>query len=100
MKLIMTLGLPASGKSTWAKELVAKSGGQIKRVNKDDLVKESYEETLKRKFKESNDKYEVLFKEKKSDDWSFCYRPNDYLGEKTGIINLLKKNIRKFLKCT
>lgn len=36
-KLIMTLGLPASGKSTWAKEQVAKSGGNIKRVNKDDL---------------------------------------------------------------
>jgi predicted kinase len=33
----MTLGLPASGKSTWAKEQVAKSGGQMKRVNKDDM---------------------------------------------------------------
>lgn len=37
MKLIMTMGLPASGKSTWAKEEVLKSGGKIKRVNKDDL---------------------------------------------------------------
>lgn len=36
-KLIMTLGLPASGKSTWAKQQVAKSGGNIKRVNKDDM---------------------------------------------------------------
>lgn len=36
-KLIMTLGLPASGKTTWAKEEVLKSGGKIKRVNKDDL---------------------------------------------------------------
>lgn len=36
-KLIMTVGLPASGKSTWAKQQVAKSGGNIKRVNKDDL---------------------------------------------------------------
>ena len=37
MKLIMTLGLPASGKSTWAKEQAAKSGGQVRRINKDDL---------------------------------------------------------------
>ena len=37
MKLIMTKGLPASGKSTWAKEQVANSKGKIKRVNKDDL---------------------------------------------------------------
>jgi predicted kinase len=36
-KLIMTVGLPASGKSTWAKEQVLKSGGNIKRVNKDDM---------------------------------------------------------------
>ncbi len=37
MKLIMTKGLPASGKSTWAKDQVFKSGGRIKRINKDDL---------------------------------------------------------------
>lgn len=37
MKLIMTRGLPASGKSTWAREQVDKSNGQIKRINKDDL---------------------------------------------------------------
>ena len=36
-KLIMTVGLPASGKSTWAKQQVAKSGGNIKRINKDDM---------------------------------------------------------------
>jgi predicted kinase len=36
-KIIMTKGLPASGKSTWAKELVAKYPGQYKRINKDDL---------------------------------------------------------------
>lgn len=35
--LTMTKGLPASGKSTWAKEEVAKSEGKIKRINKDDL---------------------------------------------------------------
>ena len=36
-KLIMTRGLPASGKSYWAKEQVKKSQGKVKRVNKDDL---------------------------------------------------------------
>ena len=36
-KLIMTQGIPASGKSTWAKEEVLKSNGRTKRVNKDDL---------------------------------------------------------------
>jgi predicted kinase len=36
-KLTMTFGLPASGKSTWAKEQVRESNGKIKRVNKDDM---------------------------------------------------------------
>lgn len=36
-KIILTRGLPASGKSTWAKDQVAKSNGKVKRVNKDDL---------------------------------------------------------------
>lgn len=36
-KLIMLRGLPASGKSTWAKEQVLKGDGSVKRVNKDDL---------------------------------------------------------------
>jgi tRNA uridine 5-carbamoylmethylation protein Kti12 len=36
-KIILTRGLPASGKSTWSKEQVAKSNGKVKRVNKDDL---------------------------------------------------------------
>jgi predicted kinase len=36
-KIILTKGLPASGKSTWAKELVAKYPGQYKRINKDEL---------------------------------------------------------------
>jgi len=35
-KLIMTKGLPASGKTTWAKSQI-KQGGHVKRVNKDDL---------------------------------------------------------------
>lgn len=37
MKLIMYKGLPASGKSTHAREEVLKSHGVIKRVNKDEL---------------------------------------------------------------
>lgn len=37
LKLIMTRGLPGSGKSTWAREQVRKSNGLIKRINKDDL---------------------------------------------------------------
>jgi predicted kinase len=36
-KIIMTVGLPASGKTTWAKEQVKKSQSRIKRVNKDEL---------------------------------------------------------------
>lgn len=35
--LTITKGLPASGKTTWAKEQVLKSNLQVKRVNKDDL---------------------------------------------------------------
>jgi len=34
-KIILTRGLPASGKSTWSSEQVAKSNGKTKRVNKD-----------------------------------------------------------------
>lgn len=37
LTLTMTKGLPASGKSTWAKKEVAASKGKIKRINKDDL---------------------------------------------------------------
>jgi predicted kinase len=37
MKLTITKGLPASGKTTWAKEQVLLSKGHTKRVNKDDL---------------------------------------------------------------
>lgn len=36
-KIIILKGLPASGKSTWAKEQVKKYPGQYKRINKDDL---------------------------------------------------------------
>jgi len=36
-KVIILKGLPASGKSTWAKQKVLESQGSYKRVNKDDL---------------------------------------------------------------
>jgi len=36
-KVIILKGLPASGKSTWAKNLVNKHHGRYKRINKDDL---------------------------------------------------------------
>lgn len=36
-RLILLKGLPASGKSTWAKEQVTKEPGRWKRINKDDL---------------------------------------------------------------
>lgn len=36
-KIIILKGLPASGKSTWAKEQVRKNPGVYKRINKDDL---------------------------------------------------------------
>ena len=37
LRLTMTKGLPASGKTTWALEQVSQSNGQTKRVNKDEL---------------------------------------------------------------
>lgn len=37
MKLIITVGIPASGKSTWSKEQVLKGNGTVKRANKDDI---------------------------------------------------------------
>ena len=36
-KVIITKGLPASGKTTWARELQAKEPGVYKRINKDDI---------------------------------------------------------------
>lgn len=44
MKLIMLKGLPASGKSTWAKEHVQENPG-FRRVNKDDIRSMVYEGT-------------------------------------------------------
>jgi predicted kinase len=37
LKIILCTGVPASGKSTWAKEEVAKSPGKTTRINRDDL---------------------------------------------------------------
>lgn len=37
LKVILTRGCPASGKSTWAKNKVNESNGSYKRVNRDDL---------------------------------------------------------------
>jgi predicted kinase len=37
LKVTVLKGLPGSGKSTWAREQVLKSRGEIKRINKDDL---------------------------------------------------------------
>lgn len=36
-KIILTRGLPASGKSTWARQLIDKEPAKWKRINKDDL---------------------------------------------------------------
>lgn len=38
-KVILTKGLPSSGKSTWAKALVDESPNSYKRINNDDLRK-------------------------------------------------------------
>lgn len=37
LEIIMLRGIPASGKSTWAKEQLTKYPGKYKRINKDDL---------------------------------------------------------------
>lgn len=37
LKIILCKGLPASGKSTWTRELIDKNPEKYKRINKDDL---------------------------------------------------------------
>jgi tRNA uridine 5-carbamoylmethylation protein Kti12 len=37
VRVILTKGLPGSGKTTWAKRVIAESPGAYKRVNKDEL---------------------------------------------------------------
>jgi len=36
-KVILTKGLPASGKTTWAKKVLKDNPGAYKRINKDEL---------------------------------------------------------------
>ena len=59
---------------------------------------ETTEEYLKRKFKEGMGQYEVLFKEKKSDNWEFCYRPNDLSWRKDWDYKLIKKEHKEIVK--
>ena len=63
-----------------------------------DIKAETVEEYLKRKFEENKGQYEVLFKEKKSNDWSFCYRPNDLSWRRDFDYKLIKKEHKKILE--
>ncbi len=63
-----------------------------------DIEAETTEEHLKRKFKENKDIYEVLFKEKKSNDWSFCYRPLDLSWRKDWDYKLIKKEHKEIIE--
>ena len=54
-RVVMTVGLPASGKSTWAKELITKEAGRWVRVNKD-LLREMCHNS---KYSKSNEKFIV-----------------------------------------
>ena len=56
-KIIYTKGLPASSKSTWAKQQVDASHGKIKRVNKDDLraLLDNYD--FSKKFSKTNEAF-------------------------------------------
>lgn len=63
-----------------------------------DMKAEITEEYLKRKFEEGNGRYEVLFKEKKSNDWSFCYRPNDLSWRKDWDYKLIKKEHKEIIE--
>src|SRR5579885_1813600 len=57
--MILTKGLPASGKSTYAKELLKKEPGRWKRVNRDDL-RAMLDDSV---WSESNEKYVVALQE-------------------------------------
>lgn len=63
-----------------------------------DIEAETTEEHLKRKFKENKDIYEVLFKEKKSNDWSFCYRPLDLSWRKDWDYKFIKKEHKEIIE--
>jgi hypothetical protein len=66
--------------------------------SEEDLRKEPREKHLKRKFEENKGKYEVLFKEKNSSDWSFCYRPNDLTWRKDCDYILIKKEHKEIIE--
>lgn len=66
--------------------------------SEEDLRKEPREKHLKRKFEQGNGQYEVLFKEKKSDKWEFCYRPNDLTWIKDCDYILIKKEHKEIIE--
>ena len=66
--------------------------------SEEDLRKEPREKHLKRKFEQGNGQYEVLFKEKKSDKWEFCYRPNDLTWRKDCDYILIKKEHKEIIE--
>lgn len=74
------------------------SVGYIANFYDKDMKAETTEEYLKRKFNEGNGQYEVLFKEKKSKDWSFCYRPNDLTWRKDWDYKLIKKEHKELIE--
>ena len=74
------------------------SVGYIENFYAKDMKVETIEEYLKRKFEEGNGRYEVLFKEKKSNDWSFCYRPNDLTWRKGWEYKLIKKEHKEIIE--
>ena len=53
---------------------------------------------MKRKFEENKGHYEVLFKEKKSNEWSFCYRPNDLAWRRDFNYKLIKKEHKELIE--
>lgn len=54
MKLILTHGLPGSGKSTWAEKLARESNGSIVRVNRDDIRTTVFGEDYHKKAPDKN----------------------------------------------
>ena len=66
--------------------------------SEEDLRKNSREKYLKTKFEESSGQYEVLFKEKKSKEWSFCYRPSDLSWRKDWDYKLIKKEHKEIIE--
>ena len=74
------------------------SVGYIENLYDKGMKVETTEEYLKRKFEEDKGQYEVLFKEKKSNDWSFCYRPNDLSWRRDFNYKLIKKEHKEIFE--